>query len=383
MQNNFKKLFCAIISIALSLHSANDLCIKSIHAIMKNHPEIMYTKIHDAEPFNYKPFPLSEFPERQPHEGMFAETFIATIPNGQAYSEKGWIKIDNNIVLECMVETQYFEQLECLKFFNSTTPKKVAGTVAVITGMWGKTYFHWMRTVIGRLAMLQEQNIKYDLIYVPKNKRFMIDTLILLGVDPQKIIEPCNEHEYIQADTLIVPSYTSRRIIQNNKLFTPDIGLASHFRNWTIKYFQDKFIPSLSQSTYNFSKKVFISRSDSIVRKTKNEDEIFALFEQRGFARYCLAEMSTLKQVALFHGAEIIVGTHGAGFTNLIFCKPNTLVVEIFQERSSSTYWNMAQQLNLQYQYIKTTHFAKDQGFKHTEIPVSIIQNFLNSNPNL
>ena len=109
------------------LYSLNDLCLKSIHSIMKKHPEITYTKIHDAKPFYYKPFPLSQFPERQPHQGIFAETFIATIPNGQVYLSNGWIKIENDIVLECMVETQYDSQKKSLENFQNKVPFFVSG----------------------------------------------------------------------------------------------------------------------------------------------------------------------------------------------------------------------------------------------------------------
>lgn len=378
-----RRLLYIILLYASCLYSSEALCLKSIHSIIKKHPEITYIKINDFKPFDYKPFPLSKFPERQPHQGTFAETFIATIPNGQAYSSNGWIKVGNDIVLECMVETQYVSQKKTLETFQSQNPKKINGTVAVITGFWRDTYFHWMRTVIGRLAMLQNQNIAYDWIYVPKSKPFMIDSLILLGIDPKKIIQPYNENEYIEADMLIVPSYPSRRILKNNKIFTTDIGLASHFPSWLIDYLQEKLLPYIKDSNLNFSKKVFISRADSIVRQTKNEEEVFSLFQERGFQKYCLANMSLLEQIELFHNADVIVGTHGAGFTNLIFCKPNTQIIEIFQERSSSTYWNMVQQLNLNYQYIQTTKFAQGLGFKHTEIPCSIIKDFLENNPNL
>jgi hypothetical protein len=40
--------------------------------------------------------------------------------------------------------------------------------------------------------------------------------------------------------------------------------------------------------------------------------------------------MSLQEQAAAFHGADWVVGIHGAALTNLVFCRPGTKVVELF-----------------------------------------------------
>ena len=35
-------------------------------------------------------------------------------------------------------------------------------------------------------------------------------------------------------------------------------------------------------------------------------------------------------QITLFNNAKIIIAQHGAGLFNLIYCKPNTKIIEIF-----------------------------------------------------
>ena len=56
------------------------------------------------------------------------------------------------------------------------------------------------------------------------------------------------------------------------------------------------------------------------MRKLVNESEIKSRLEKVGFQSVKLSNISLENQIQIFKNAEIIVGLHGAGFTNLIFC---------------------------------------------------------------
>ena len=50
-------------------------------------------------------------------------------------------------------------------------------------------------------------------------------------------------------------------------------------------------------------------------------------------------EKLTLKEeTELFANAEVVVGAHGAGFANLLFCHPNCVMVEFFPHRFTSNW---------------------------------------------
>lgn len=352
---------------------------------MKKHPEITYIKTHDAEPFDYKPFPISKFPECQPHKGTFAEGFIAIIPNGQVFSENGYVKVGNDIVLECMHTNNYSLQISDMNkqsHILNHTPKTIKGKVVVLAQEMSWIYFHWMAQTLERLRLIQELAIPYNYLYVCFDKPFMTQTLSIFDIDSAKIINS-KEFNYIQAEELIILSFPCRKILQKNKLATNNPNLASFCSQQTMKHLCAKILPLTKNISHDFSKKVFISRNDSGNRRTTtNEDDVFALFEKKGFARYCLTNLSIIEQAALFNQAEVIVATHGAALMNLAFCKPKTKIIEIFQARSSSTYWYMSQQLNLDYHYIQTRQFNKIEifGRKNLDIPLDKIQNFLNRN---
>ena len=68
-----------------------------------------------------------------------------------------------------------------------------------------------------------------------------------------------------------------------------------------------------------------------------------------------LTKLSFFEKIYLFKNAEIIVGAHGAGFSNLIFCKPKTKVIEIRPSIYSNTVYERISNINdLNYRLIET-----------------------------
>ena len=88
-------------------------------------------------------------------------------------------------------------------------------------------------------------------------------------------------------------------------------------------------IPNLSKSNKSYHEKIYISRSDSTKRKILNEIELIALLKKLNFQIIILSEMNIFDQINLFKKAKVIIGYHGAGFTNLVFSSPKTKVIEI------------------------------------------------------
>lgn len=437
MQKSYLALLVACFSV--NLYSSNyldhtfqghTLSIKSICEIAQERSDIQYFKCQDIEPFNYKAFPIAKFPELEPNSGLLSETFVTIIPNGQVCSWHGWVKTGENIVQESIPHlnslTAQIETLACYPFDNV---KKISGRVAVITMVFDTVFGHWLYNILGRLALIESQGIEYDWLYVSYDKPYMRETLALWGVDPKKIITPFNDTKCIQADELIFPSHIGFRTPQPHEhvvtwvpidelsrkwgvdpkimalpkhmnLYNPktetipaDVPVENYFLRWTplcnywspwiTNYLRNKFLPCIENKSYRFSKKIFISRQDANTRKMTNEDQVFALFEKEGFARYTLTKMSIEEQIALFHGAEIVVASIGSSLTNITFCNPGTTVIEIFQAFSDSTFYYLSQNLGLQHYCIQTMDFKDMRGVEDTTVPLFIIQNFINKHPEI
>ena len=57
-----------------------------------------------------------------------------------------------------------------------------------------------------------------------------------------------------------------------------------------------------------------------------NEKEIIEIFEEYGYRIVNPEDMTYAQQVELFSKAKCVVGASGAGFTNVIYCNPGTVV---------------------------------------------------------
>lgn len=377
-------MFVAVLSLYKVLHG-QALYITPLETVLQQHPDIAYITCQKAQPFHYEPFPLSVWPELQPYKGLFAETFILKIPNGQVCSHNGWIKVDDAIISELLPQNYdlntVIERLTNSPFKNL---KKISGRVAVITRIDAFCYGHWIQDILGRLVLLEQQGIEYDWLYVPSYHKFQKETLELWGIDPAKLIEPFDDY-YIEADELIVPSYTARRAPEEHIPFKEHVDLVCYFTPWCIEYIRNKFIPLAQEleKKYNYilPKKIFISRKGAKVRRMINEDEVFSIFEKQGFKRFLLEHLSILEQIILFKNADIIVAPNGSSLTNMIFCKPETRIIEIFQARSDCCFYFLAQTLGIKnYQYIQTMKFEHIGGLYDTLVPLDIIQNFVDNN---
>lgn len=118
----------------------------------------------------------------------------------------------------------------------------------------------------------------------------------------------------------------------------------------TAHFFKERILNKNSEiKTYD---KIFIGRKNITTRKIINNDVVIALFEDFDFKVVYLEDYSISEQAYLFNNANYIAGLHGAGFTNLIFCKPNTKVLELQNLANVTTYFMISNQLNLKYHYV-------------------------------
>lgn len=79
-------------------------------------------------------------------------------------------------------------------------------------------------------------------------------------------------------------------------------------------------------------RKLYIARRDAKTRKLLNEDDLLAKLEPLGFESIAPGELSHEEQVKLFSSATTVIGTHGAGLTNILFTQPQCHLIEIFPQ---------------------------------------------------
>ena len=102
-------------------------------------------------------------------------------------------------------------------------------------------------------------------------------------------------------------------------------------------------------------RKIYISRADAARRKVSNCEEIEQMVSALGFEVVTLGQLSFIEQAKIFYTSDLIIGEHGAGLANLVFCREGTKVIEIF-----SAFWMypcfyaIAKAARLEYHFLVT-----------------------------
>jgi capsular polysaccharide biosynthesis protein len=218
----------------------------------------------------------------------------------------------------------------------------LSGAVLFANFAGGSNYYHWMVETLPALrAVLEGSSRQYSAILLPRADGFHRETLDALGLGGVRLIAVQSLDVY-RAESLVVPRFNS--------------GWAPH--QWTGTWLRSMILSSRGQLPDFPSRKrrLYISRNDAVGRRVVNEFDLRKFLIGLGFEVVLLSGLKVADQAKLFSEAEIVVGPHGAGMTNLLFCEPGTLVVEAFPDRwTSLCYMMLSQALGLRYCYTTDT----------------------------
>jgi tetratricopeptide (TPR) repeat protein len=221
-----------------------------------------------------------------------------------------------------------------LKRSQLTGSKQIEGTVAVLASLQNNLYFHWMFEVLPRWELLRRSSIDLEAIdwfLVHNQLPFQQETLEKLAVPQHKIL---SGDRHIQADRLIAA-------------FPGSIAWMS---GWSCDFLRATFLPS---SVAEQGDRLYISRSQTANRRVLNEAEIVDLLQKFGFQSVTLEALSVSEQAALFARAKVVVAPHGSGLTNLVFCAPDTIAIELFSPHYVyPCYWFVSNLVHLNYYYL-------------------------------
>lgn len=202
--------------------------------------------------------------------------------------------------------------------------KKFNGTIcSLVQGISGENYFHWILDILPKFLIVSKNyelaNIKY--FYLPELKDYQLSTLKILGINKKKIINS-KVYRHIYSDSIITVDHPwyKKSYVHSQAVLMP---------RWIIIWIKKKFLKY--KKKFNCSNKIYIDRTESKFKHCQiiNEKEIYNYLKNRGFNKYKVGKLNFFKQIYLFRNAKVIIGAHGAAFTNIIFCKPNTKIIEI------------------------------------------------------
>jgi hypothetical protein len=267
------------------------------------------------------PEPPSSTDEITSTDTFKPDTFVAVIPKGRSLYDCGVVVSPDHRLLADVSWQGYgliSEPQQHPAMYELFLPpiKHIPGRVAVITSAKPDNYYHWMFDILPRFEIVQKSGLVSDYYLINATTQFQKDSLQVLNIPSHQIISPTH-NTHIEADELIVPS-----------LLGPVFNVSPQPR--ACRYLRSTFLQSAG--TRKPHRALYITRADASIRRVINEAEIREEVIANGFEIVSLSDVPLLQQVEIFSEAKIIVGPHGAGFTNAVFCEPGVVLVEFLPQ---------------------------------------------------
>ena len=212
---------------------------------------------------------------------------------------------------------------------------RVSGQVAVVATAYADYYYHWMTEILPRFGLLGDALGAVDHVLTPRSASFQVEALERLGIESHQVLAPSDQTQY-QADRLVVPSLA---------------GVMNHVRPSSIEFVRRLFGVAPADRPPRPGRRLYVSRAGEARRRVVNDGEVISLLGDHGFEVVTPGDLSVTEQARIFSEAEIVVGPHGGGLTNMIFCAPGTRIIELISPIAQVLcFWTLATSARLDYE---------------------------------
>jgi len=211
----------------------------------------------------------------------------------------------------------------------------IKGDVFSLISLWSPTYYHWFHDVLPKLETsmpMLPQGISYLINENPKE--YQISSLEAFGISGDKLIEQ-PQAMYSKCERLWFSTPLGHTGLTSGDIL---IRVADKIRS--------KITDSNSLADRNG---IYISRKFAATRRILNEDSLLPLFNKFQMEIVYSEKHSFEEQVKKFHSSRCIIGPHGAGLTNTMFCKSGSLVVELATENMGIHYMTSSLGMGMDY----------------------------------
>jgi capsular polysaccharide biosynthesis protein/Flp pilus assembly protein TadD len=201
---------------------------------------------------------------------------------------------------------------------NDLPRDRVDGPVEFLGGTGN--YYHWMLDTLPRLATVGD---RAPLLINRDLGAFHHRTLDLMGVDAGRLMVPAAP-ALTRFARLNIRGLVSRPRRPDGQMDWMIPSVSAQGARWV----RERLMGAMAVPDGG-PRRILISREGSLFRRCENEAAITDIAMRHGFTPVRLEDLTFDAQVGLFSGAEIVMGVHGAGFTNMLFAPAGTLLIEL------------------------------------------------------
>jgi hypothetical protein len=174
-------------------------------------------------------------------------------------------------------------------------------------------YWHLLSEELPSLYRLQKNGMDindFDYLLVHESKYDFQKQIYDLFQIPQERFVQLKSNPHIQSDQLL--------------FFSPNYQPDIEALRWT----RDHILTFIKKESNN-EKRLFISRQDSNSKRILNNSKVKDLLNKYNFEIFKPENCTVIEQIRVFKNCSFVIGAHGAALANLMFCKPDTDVIEI------------------------------------------------------
>lgn len=301
------------------------------------------------------------YPPQFGENHKFDKSYVSKIKNGSIWmcdKMEGMVYAltpDNKCLHDMVFHLywRYFEKVAVNKIPSAST---YHGNLGVLAWAGHSNYWHWLHDTLGRYHLLELSGFKIDkYVLPPLEMPFQRETVKMLGIPEDKILQ-LTPGDHLKAENLILPSVPFN---------------AGTSVKWTVEYLRDAFLkPKPNTNSRSDSERIYISREDASWRKVANEPKLMKLLDKKGFKKITLSSLTVQEQIDIFSKAKVIISPNGAGLANIMFCQPETKIIQLFTS-TSDEFIKIGQYLDLDYYLLKCRN--ANPGLKKHEILQNLV----------
>ena len=258
---------------------------------------------------------------RAGHAGAGGEQFVLDVPGATVVGGAGWVFASGRLVADLWqdVDRPQERASSARRLAAPARPdgpaRALAGTTASLLSPWAQNYYHWTVQAVPRLSLLaaaaDPREVDHWLVPEPIHPH-LGEWLDHLGVP--------------RAARVPVPTGLGHRFTAERLLVTSVPSAGYDVPRWVVQDVRARVAPLRRGGGPTA---LFVDRVSDGRRRLLNRAEVLRVVRERGLAVVDTADATLAEEVALFSSARLVVGVHGAGLTNALYCPPGAHVVEI------------------------------------------------------
>jgi hypothetical protein len=282
------------------------------------------------------------------------------------FSHTGIIMMDLKLIVESGLSVDRLTQTKAYRDFSLMIPRyfEEATYTTIQHSHWAdNNVYHWFVDCLPRLYIITHM-IKEPVTLLLNDgtneyQKAIID--FILKDYPHIKVKYLKKYFKININHFYLPSF----VASSYSGYLP-----SEVNNWL----REKIWNNFKVDDADTSLRIYISRSNARSRRILNEEKLLLLLQKFGFITIRPEELNFQQQIKLFYKADVILSSHGAGLTNILFAKKCTVLELHPANIIKPLYMLMSKGLNFDYTPIIGSNGDQNEDFS---VPLQEVENWL------